>query len=639
MTALSIQPTFPTFTGADGQPLENGYIWVGTANLNPITNPITVYWDAALSAPATQPIRTLGGYPSNSGTPARLYVNSDYSIQVLDRKGSVVYSAPVATDRYGGGIINANIVVYDPSGTGAVATTVQGKLRESVSVKDFGAVGDGVTDDTAAIQAAIDAVSTAGGGTVLISGTSSVYALATAPVIVKSNVHVIFEGWLKLIAPSAGGGIMGTEEGSVNCYIQNVKIDGNNIYSGGSGENGFGFGGTKHKMFGGTIKNCAKGYGNSISTTGDGGKGIQNETEYGDIVVDGVTFENCFMAISTRQEHIAHAYECGPQIFSNITATNCNILFFVEYAGVGSIPDGQKHSVILNGFSAKDCGDVSEGVLQFSNAGNVLVSNGLVTNSGFTTPAFIRGRHRYCSFKGIQFAGNCTSVISNTPGTYCALTAPSEQNYYELQHIGALANLLGSSAASDKAITNSTLLARIDTDPSSGLIDVHVPDVSTHCVIVYDGKVLRGSSTFISAYYGLFASVGWAGDVLGNCEEGAWTPTITSSGGTITTVTDVIGLYRKVGREVSLFLKFTISDNGTGSGGFRITTSGLPASITPPVQGTTGTFTENNAAGIFGYIYNPGSGGNPLLAAKYDNSYPGVTNGKYSCVVRYTVAT
>jgi hypothetical protein len=48
----------------------------------------------------------------------------------------------------------AAAVQYLPAGTGAVATDVQSKLRESVSVKDFGAVGDGVTDDTAAFVAA-----------------------------------------------------------------------------------------------------------------------------------------------------------------------------------------------------------------------------------------------------------------------------------------------------------------------------------------------------------------------------------------------------------------------------------------------------------------------------------------------------
>ena len=52
---------------------------------------------------------------------------------------------------------NANVVQYNPAGTGAVPTTVQAKLRETVSVKDFGAVGDGVANDTTAFANAIAA--------------------------------------------------------------------------------------------------------------------------------------------------------------------------------------------------------------------------------------------------------------------------------------------------------------------------------------------------------------------------------------------------------------------------------------------------------------------------------------------------
>lgn len=162
MSALSIQPLYPIFTDIDGQPLEAGYVWIGTANLDPQTNPINVYWDAALTILAPQPIRTLAGYPSRNGTPARLYVNSDYSIRVMNKNGSTVYSAPTATERFNGTVITGGIDAADvdfiQSYAGSVTRTVLSKERDIVSVKDFGAVGDGVTDDTAAIQLAINEV-------------------------------------------------------------------------------------------------------------------------------------------------------------------------------------------------------------------------------------------------------------------------------------------------------------------------------------------------------------------------------------------------------------------------------------------------------------------------------------------------
>jgi hypothetical protein len=244
----SIISPFPVFNDLDGSPLENGYIFIGQSNLNPETAPVNVFWDAARTIPAAQPIRTIGGFPSRNGSPSNVYVENDtYSITVRNSRRVFVYSAfdqsdapssvfdistqlitatasqttfsltvfsylpgtetlevyrnglrlnlgldyletnsstvtltaPAALgDQFlfqGGAVITGDqtpgsSVSFIQAGVGAITRNMQDKARESVSVKDFGAVGDGVTDDTAAIQAAINSLGTFG-AVVFPSGT------------------------------------------------------------------------------------------------------------------------------------------------------------------------------------------------------------------------------------------------------------------------------------------------------------------------------------------------------------------------------------------------------------------------------------------------------------------------------------
>lgn len=254
MSALSIQVPFPVFQDRDGQPLENGFVFLGVANLNPQTNPVIAYFDDALTIVAPQPLRTLNGFISRAGTPAQVYIDGvDFSILVQDSKGSVVYNFPEATGiepnaagidynpdddslLFPGGTITVKsaldqitdkdngsaFVGFNQPAAGAVSRSAEAKLRDSISVQDFGAVGDGVTDDGAAFALAIAA---ANGKVLNLNGLT--YLIKTAvDVTVSDGIRIINGNLLYDFDTQQERGVRITSPGNIT--ISNVSIDGQN---------------------------------------------------------------------------------------------------------------------------------------------------------------------------------------------------------------------------------------------------------------------------------------------------------------------------------------------------------------------------------------------------------------------------
>ena len=148
-----------------------------------IINPLAAYASGSISLPAA-------AFAANDQEVVIVFTQSVASFSITSA-GATIENSPTVVNTYDSfrfrynasqltwyrldsAAITADLVAYMPAGTGAVETTVQAKLRQTISVQDFGAVGDGITDDTAAIKAAADAMTSGqsldfGSGTYLVS--------------------------------------------------------------------------------------------------------------------------------------------------------------------------------------------------------------------------------------------------------------------------------------------------------------------------------------------------------------------------------------------------------------------------------------------------------------------------------------
>lgn len=216
------------FFSDNGVPLSGGLLYTYAAGT---TTPQTTYTSSSGAVPNANPIvlNSAGRVPSQ----VWLTVGSSYKFLLQNSAATQIWSQ----DNIQGlsdlsGPNGSSFVGYLPAGTGAVATTVQAKLRESVSVKDFGATGDGVTNDSAAIQAAINTTHDVffPNGTYNIA--STLYYAADGQTLYGENVSTFTSTPLcSLVWVSTGGTMVSFATGSTgysNCALKNIRLNGDN---------------------------------------------------------------------------------------------------------------------------------------------------------------------------------------------------------------------------------------------------------------------------------------------------------------------------------------------------------------------------------------------------------------------------
>ena len=185
MSANLVPSPFMQFFTAGGIPLVGGKLYTYLAGT---TTPLATYTDASGATANTNPVIL------DSRGEAAVWVGAAaYKFKLADANDVEIWTADNIGDHY-----DSSSIIYTPAGTNAVATTVQAKLRQSVSVFDFLTSaqitnvqsGAASVDVTAGFQAAINYAQTSGYALYIPAGT---YKTSTA-LSITARIHLFGDG-------------------------------------------------------------------------------------------------------------------------------------------------------------------------------------------------------------------------------------------------------------------------------------------------------------------------------------------------------------------------------------------------------------------------------------------------------------
>ena len=435
--------------------------------------------------------------------------------------------------------------VYTPGGAGRVPTTVQSKLRESVSVKDFGAVGDGITNDSVAIQAAITYAQTIGAGVFLPAAT---YYCGSTGLLITASIHLYGSNGATL---SFASGFSGTAL-SVNATY--VKLSDFVI----SGPTSVSIPSVNAVGIDVLQAHCVI---SKVRVISSGGLTYQAFSQGARLaqwshLVTGCTITGHLYGINSN---VANAV--------NIHGTGCSAADTVGGAGI-----------LMNGGSGNS---IQQCDIEGSSFAGIYLSDGGTAGSG----------HGSCAISG------------------CYIESQTSANIYILGTAGPGKNVSGVSITGCYLSGTSTTLTGIQSNRTAGLCitgneiigqvtnSINIGSISLNCFVA--GNDITGSvAAFVNA-----AATGFIDTAGGTTTPVAWTP-IDSSGAALT-FTSPVGTYTRLGKMIfwncallypvtadgsnSLIggLPFTIPAGTQNRGGLTVLTDATTTTMAMQVDGTT----------------------------------------------------